>query len=187
MTRKSVFRIWLMASTLIASFCVWDSAQAQVADTWVNTEKLQAFVHVGKDQWQETQNGRVVFKFKEIARTTNGVVLFDGSRGITVALNEGKADISSGTTTFEGLRGRFWFKEWTYADRTGKFILISDKSWQEIQSGKVAFKFTQTSRTTNTVELFDASRDVAVSLAPGRAEVTQHGTSMGGIDGNWTR
>lgn len=160
-------------------------AHAQVADIWTNDR--QAFVSKGKGVWHELQGGNTAFKFKESARGANHVVLFDGSRGITVSLFDGKADVSSGATQIMTLTGRFFFTQWVYADGKGMFVNSSGNKWQEFQNGKPVFSFLQSARTTNTVELYDASRGVNVSLIPGVANVSEMNEIRVGIPGQWSK
>jgi hypothetical protein len=180
-------RRWQHQWFIVLCVCaLWPSmSSAQVADTWA-TDRA-AFVRQGRGQWQETHYGIVVNKFKEIARGPDSVVLFDASRGITVNLSDGKADVSSGTTALLTLNGRFFFTVWSYADRNGRFAHVDGKRWQEFQGGRPVFNFVQSARTTDSVELIDASRGIQVTLARGKATVSSMGAVVMGIAGDWSR
>jgi hypothetical protein len=159
-------------------------ARAQVSNTWVYDKG--SFLKTRSGSWQELYMGRETYKFQEVARNANTVVLFDQSRGITVKLVEGTAEISSGDVRLNAYVGRFFFNEWTYDG--GKFVNKGGKNWQEFQDGRLAFSFQQVGeRTTNSVTLYDASRDVRVKLAPGRATVSEAEEERAGISGNWSQ
>lgn len=183
---QGTLRFALAVAAWATSLGMAQPASAQVADNWVHGKG--AFVRSGNGQWQEIYMGKATYRFREQGRDANSVALYDASRGITVRLVDGSAEISSGSASLGSYTGRFFFKEWTYANGGGRFVNTGGRTWQEFQGGRLAYTFTQVgARTTNTITLYDTTRDVKVALSPGQASVLEGDEPRAGISGNWSK
>lgn len=144
-------------------------------DHWRNTTYQDHYIrydHASR-KYIETVNCKVLWRFNLLSNELNTLTLHDPSRNMTVRLDYTGMYLKAASASTFTLYQRGTFDTRTHFNHydqngtyTGSIAKLDGCTWVERSSGQsqVAYRFVQRSASADSIELYDGSRDIWVSL-----------------------
>jgi hypothetical protein len=167
----------------------WPAPPVEASASMTSTDRWggqgRSFQKEPNGTWAEYLNGKRIFGFTEVTRDQNSVHLHDKGRNVSVLLTASKAEVSEKGKFQFAYEGRFFYS--VFAHKLGAFYDRGGNRWEEMQNGKVAYRFVQTGRTMTSVTLYDDSRGLTVVLNMTDFRILSGNKELGKVPGKWVQ